>query len=58
MSTRHSTRSLIFPAVWLGSAPGIVAMSVLFRLGMPAGLAALCGFSVGIGGALALLKKI
>ncbi|MDR7331984.1 hypothetical protein [Roseateles asaccharophilus] len=58
MSTRRSTRSLIFPAVWLGCAPGLVAMSVLFKLGMPAGLAALCGLPAGIAAAMLLLKKI
>lgn len=58
MKTQRNTRRLIAPAVFMGSAPGLVAMAVLFNVGMPLGLAALCGLSAGIGGALALLKKV
>lgn len=58
MKTQRNTRRLIVPAVFMGSAPGLVFMAVLFQAGMPVGLAALCGFSVGIVGALALLKKV
>lgn len=58
MKTQRNTRRLIVPAVFMGSAPGLVLMAVLFQSGMPLGVAALCGFSVGIVGALALLKKV
>lgn len=55
---RRSTRALIVPAIFMGSAPGLVAMAVLFKLGMPYWLAGLCGLSAGTYGALMLLKKL
>lgn len=58
MKTQRTTRRLIVPAVFMGCAPGLVATAVLFNVGMPGALAALCGLTAGIGGALALLKKI
>lgn len=58
MKTQRNTRRLIVPAVFMGCAPGLVAMAVLFNVGMPLGLAAVFGLSAGIGGALALLKTI